>query len=210
MSWRTRSRSLAVGRNLDDTGDMKNRFQGVSFVGLAVLVASASSCGGSSGGGGGVGGPLGCAQVEPCGGDVLGTWKLTAGCINTAALTATIAAFCPGASASAAALTVSGTVTYNADMTYVASGVSEAVTVTEVVPISCTGQSSCAAFAQSLIAGSTDPTETATCTGSSTCTCKISGTTTLMTESGSYSTAATTLSMIPATTGTQSDNDYCV
>ena len=155
-----------------------------------------------------MGGPLGCAQVEPCGGDVLGSWKLAAGCINTAALTATIAAVCPGASASAAAPTVAGTLTFNSDSSYVATGVSETVAVTEVVPLSCTGQTSCAAFAQTIMDSSTTPVPV-TCTGSSTCTCTISASMTAMTESGTYYTAGTTLSTIP-TSGTQSNDDYCV
>lgn len=156
-----------------------------------------------------MGGPLGCAQVEPCGGDVVGSWHLAAGCINTAALTATLAAACPGASASNGSITVNGTVTYNADLTYVASGVSETVSITEVVPLSCTGQATCAAFAQSLMASGTGA-PAVSCSGSSTCTCTISGTNPVMAESGTYSTAGTTLSSIPTTTSVQSDDLYCV
>lgn len=208
MSGRTGSGSLAGGRTLDDTGDMKSQFRCGSFVGLAVLVASASSCGSSSGGGGGVGGPLGCAQVEPCGGDVVGTWTLAASCINTGALSAMLASVCPGASASAAAPTISGTLTFNSDLTYVANGVTGTVAITEVVPLSCTGDASCAAFAQTLTAGATSPVSV-NCSGSSTCTCAISGSMTTMTESGTYATTGTMLSTIP-TTGAQSDDPYCV
>src|SRR5205085_9641095 len=111
-------------------------------------------------------------------------------------------------SASASAPTVSGSLMFNPDLTYVATGVSEMLTVTEVVPLSCTGQASCAAFAQSIMAGSTSPVPV-TCSGSNTCTCTISGTAMSMNESGTYSTAGTTLSTIPAN-GTQSDDDYCV
>jgi len=156
-----------------------------------------------------VGGPLECAQVEPCGGDVVGTWHLAAACINTAALTATIAAACPGASISKASVTVAGTVTYNADLTYAASGVNETISITEIVPLSCTGEATCAAFAQMIMAGATNPL-TVSCTGSSTCTCMVAGTNPVMAESGTYSTAGTTLSSTASGTGVQSDDLYCV
>jgi hypothetical protein len=188
---------------------MKNdRLQQVSVVmGLAALLAGATSCGGGSGGGGGgVGGPLGCAQVAPCGGDVLGSWKLTGGCINTASLNATIKAICPGASASAGAPTISGTVTYNADLTYAAVNVSEGIMLTEVVPLNCTNETSCAAFAQSI----SDASTTVTCTGSGTCNCTFSAPAMPMSETGTYSTAGTVLSMTPDTTGVPSNNPYCV
>src|ERR1051325_1342147 len=184
-----------------------DRVQRVALVGLVVLVASAASCGGSSGGaGGGVGGPLGCAQVAPCGGAVLGGWNLTTACINTSALNATIKAVCPGASASASAPMISGTVTYNADLTYAASNVTEAIVLTEIVPLSCTGETDCATFGQSVTSGST----MVTCSGSGTCTCTFSGSMSPMSESGTYSMAGTVLSMTPDTTGVPSDNPYCI
>ena len=40
------------------------------------------ACGGSGGGGFNVGGPTSCGQVSPCGGDIVGSWAFTTGCIT--------------------------------------------------------------------------------------------------------------------------------
>jgi len=95
---------------------------------------------------------------------------------------------------------ISGTVTYNADLTY-SSNVHETFTGTETIPLSCLGFASCAAVV------SDSPDSTLTCTGTTTCTCQIGGSP-AGNESGTYSLSGTNLTMVgPDDTTT---NTYCV
>jgi hypothetical protein len=144
-----------------------------------------------------------CLQVQPCGGDVVGTWSFLGACTNAAAvadLSATLAADCPGAAASAVGVDVSGTVTYNADLTYSVNG-SETVSATETVPLACLGVTTCAGATTST-AGTT-----VTCTGTTTCTCQIHGVHPI-TEAGTYTTSGTTQTTTSATS--VDTNPYCV
>src|ERR1044071_5629613 len=88
------------------------------FLSLA-LASSVSSCGGGNGS---------CGKVAACGGDVVGSYTISAGCVNNAALNMEIggSASCPGITLSATGTTVTGSGSFNADLTY---------TVTETVKI---------------------------------------------------------------------------
>jgi hypothetical protein len=169
-------------------------------VGVLAISLSIVGCGG-----GGAAAPH-CAQVEPCGGDVVGTWKFAGACINNAAVSAELAAVCPGASINVSSLSVSGSITFNSDLTYSGSSVTMAETATESIPLSCTGQASCAALSMS------SNGMTATCSGTSVCTCRVtasaSGTAAGgLGSAGTYSTYGTTLTLQSSSTTTGS---YCV
>jgi hypothetical protein len=165
----------------------------------ALLCASAGGCGPGSGDGD----PPRCLQVQPCGGDVVGTWKLLGACTSPAFLSelnAQVQASCSGASVTALDVDLSGTFTYNPDLTYSMTG-TETISGTEMIPLSCLGYASCAA-AQPASADAT-----LTCTGTTICTCHI-GASSAAPETGTYTIVGTTLTTIgPVSTTTDA---YCV
>jgi hypothetical protein len=165
---------------------------------LAVLVGG---CGPSSGSNNN--GPPGCLQAQPCGGDVVGTWTFLGACTSPTFFSETnsqLQATCPGASVTAFDLGFSGTVTYNADLTYSANA-SETIDVTEMIPLSCLGFATCAAVV------SDSPDSTLSCTGTTVCACHIRGSSPGI-ETGTYTVSGTNLTMVgPDHTSTDA---YCV
>ena len=155
-------------------------------------------------GGGGDSAPPNCLQVQPCGGNVVGTWSLLGVCFSERyrmKASDSLAAVCPGASIDTFDIDVSGTITFNADLTYV-SNVHETVSATERIPLSCLG-----GFASCAEVTSSSPESTLTCTGTTMCTCHASGMPT-GDETGTYATSGTSLSMTdPNSTSTDA---YCV
>jgi hypothetical protein len=81
--------------------------------------------GGALGGSGGAGGQAAgtggsgasCGAVAACGGDIVGTWKVTQSCVTATDDLSTTGNGCSGASAGFN-FTYAGTITYNADQTY--------------------------------------------------------------------------------------------
>jgi len=187
---------------------MKTRASSIRMAAAAVvaLAASTGACGG-----GGQNTPPTCLQVQPCGGDVVGTWSFLGACTNVAALSQELSTDCPGASINAFGIAFTGTVTFNADSTYTATNWHESFAATETVPLSCAdGASSCAEGNES----SSDTTPggmvsiTTTCSGTSTCTCRVNGTITVSSDTGSWTTTGSALSMNGASTATTLS--YCV
>lgn len=175
------------------------------FLSLA-MAPILSACGGGAGS---------CGKVGACGGDVVGNYTISAGCVNTAALNMQIIDGCAGAKINSYSTSVSGSGSFNANLTY---SVTETVTLSasETLPASCLTQDgltlTCAqvdALLQSAILQ--DPTvfKSAHCTGSSSCTCTFTLAPQTMTETGTYTTAGTTITMLP-TTGVPKSNEYCV
>ena len=171
-----------------------------AVLGALICAAAAGGCGPSNGSDSA---PPSCLQVQPCGGDVLGTWSFLGACTSPALLqtfSEDLQASCPGASTTALDVDSSGTVTYNADLTY-AANVIETVRATETVPLSCLGFTSCA----QVVSNNADTT--ISCTGTTTCTCRVTGAPP-MTEMGTYTTTGTALTMA-GPTSTETDA-YCV
>jgi len=165
---------------------------------IGSLVVALAGCGG-----GGNSAPPNCLQVQPCGGNVVGTWTLLGACYASAfrtQLSTSLAASCPGASIDTLDIDMSGTVTFNADLTY-AANVHETLTITERIPLSCLNASSCAAVP------SNTSESTISCTGTTTCTCHASGMP-AGDETGTYTTSGTSLT-ITAPDSTTTDA-YCV
>ncbi len=143
----------------------------------AVVVATAvalsvASAGCSEGGSGGVnvGGPTGCGQVQPCGGDPIGTWALTSGCVTATALhDIATDAECPGFSSDIDVFDVEGTLTFNADGTYAIDGFSSRVSMTYDIPVACTYGGSCESQAGAI--DSNGVLESVTCSGTNLCHC---------------------------------------
>jgi len=179
---------------------MKKVPAGVVAACLALLAAAQITCGGS-------GAPPHCDQVEPCGGDVVGAWTFAGGCENTAVANMNLSTSCPGGSINSINISVTGSIAFNSDMTYMTTNVNASIHASETVPLSCTTATSCAAVT------STATGTTVTCSGGTTCTCSVtvtglSGGVLGGTTSGTYSISVTTLTL--QTAATTSSNDYCV
>jgi hypothetical protein len=161
------------------------------------------SCGGGSAGT--------CGKVEPCGGSVVGSWKAAATCANsdfvTMSFEQSLMGSCASATASGFTVSQTGTATFNADMTYSVSIV-DSSTVNFTIPASCnTSNVDCATFASYVQQASSAGT-TVTCTGSGTCNCHLA-TTMPQTDSGTYTTTGTTIT-INSADGSSQTGDYCV
>ena len=178
---------------------MKNSSR-ISVVDVLALSLSIVGCGGAAT-------APHCDQVEPCGGDVVSTWKFAGACVNDAAASATLAALCPGATINVSSLSVSGSITLNSDLSYSGSSVSVSETATESIPLSCSGAASCAGLSTSANG------MTVTCSGTSVCSCRVSSTASgtaagALGGSGTYSISGTTLTLQSSATSTM--GSYCV
>jgi hypothetical protein len=170
-----------------------------------MLAAPLVGCGGSSA-------PPNCGIEQPCGGDVVGNWSFAGVCSNVAASSAEVMAICPGASIGGSSISLTGSLIFNADGTYTASNWHETFSLTETVPLSCAGGSTSSCAENN---GTTTETQngvsatvTTTCTGTTVCTCRLSGNLSIASDAGSYTIAGTTLDLLgPATSGTF---PYCV
>lgn len=179
---------------------MKNSF---ALYCLGILSAiSLSACGGDS--------ESSCSNAAPCGGSIVGTWRVTSSCLSVSS--SAFAEGCPGATASSSNLRITGSGTYNADLTYVSSAaLSGSMSMT--LPAAClmaAGFIITCPELQALFA--TDPTfSSPTCTmAGSACKCvlPLSGQTT--TESGTYTTTAAGVLTATPQGETAEENDYCV
>jgi hypothetical protein len=165
-----------------------------------------AGAGGSSGSAGTGGSSGACLQVQPCGGNIVGSWQLTSECVDVESLQPTAQTACVDASITAAIVSVSGNLTFNADMSYTESATTTAIFVWHF-PASCLNGATCDAFGsaaqQGLPAG-----VTFTCTGPADCDC-TEGTIGTGSDSGTYSTSGSVLSITSDTTG-PATGAYCV
>jgi len=174
------------------------------------LVSLVLGCGGGGGGpsGFGVGGPSKCGQVLPCAGDLTGSWAFDTGCITAAGITeATAGTTCPGETLGVTDVKVSGTATFNADMTYTLDALSQQATFVLTVPSGCVGGVGCPMVAVSILA--TGQFDSVNCTGTSTCTCTVVQTPVVANETGTYTVAGNTLTTT-SDTGNVTSVDTCV
>jgi hypothetical protein len=170
------------------------------------LTPMVSACGGSSGS---------CGKVQPCGGDVVGNWRISGACLDSAALSMDIGMACPGATINISLVNVSGSASFNADLTYTVTQ-SASFTAQETIPASCLTSGgltlTCAQLDQQLqqqIAMDPSTFQSARCSGSSSCTCTFTIAPQTSTDTGTYTTSGTTLS-ITSSDGSTSSNGYCV
>ena len=87
---------------------------------FACFMVGVAGCGNGTGNGSqgfGVGGAMMCGQVSPCGGDLTGTWNFAAACITAIGIK-DLESVCPGLSVDVTSASISGTATFNSDMTY--------------------------------------------------------------------------------------------
>jgi hypothetical protein len=168
---------------------------------LAPLLLLAG-CGSSSGGT--------CASSAACGGNIVGTWTIGSSCVTANA--SMFDSQCPSATVSSSNVQLSGTFTFNGDMTYT-SNVTSSGSVVVTLPASCLTMQgvtvTCDQITQVFQANPT-PGVTFTCTGSSSCTCNETVANATSAMSGTYTTTAAGLLTETASDGTVSEGDYCV
>lgn len=151
-----------------------------------------------------------CANTAACGGAVVGTWTITSSCVSESA--SMLDSQCPTATASSSGLTITGSITYNADGTYAStSTVSGTIHVT--LPPSCLTSNgvtlTCNQINQ-LFQSNPTPGVTLNCTGSTSCDCRETLSAQTSSETGTYTTTAAGLLTDTPTGGTASETDYCV
>jgi len=174
--------------------------------GRALVVAGTLVLGCGAGGGGGAV-PPSCLTLHPCGGDLVGTWHFVGACVtDTATLTASARSACAGATVNSVEFGVSGSITFNADLTYSARGWNTAFREVTTSPVTCGSGTSCAD--QSMSVTSSDGSFSRdTCSGSDVCNCTASGLQAI-TETGTYTTSGSSLELIGPTTSR--GRSYCV
>lgn len=160
---------------------------------LAAAWLTLAACLGCGGGGA----ARSCGQVQPCGGDLIGSWTVTDGCANpdvaASELATTLGVSCPG-------LTVqlddaqSGLFTFTADMTFIASATTVGGIVTATIPASCLGGMSCAEL-QTFFG--LEGLMVHGCTGSAACTCAIDRVPLTLDGPGTYLVTGTSLELRP-------------
>lgn len=161
------------------------------------MAASLAGCGPS--------GNASCGQVQPCGGDPVGSWSFVGGCANEALLNAQLRETCPQASIDVLEFTASGRVTFNADLTFT-SEMRRRISARETFPLSCntTLATSCAELSQTVTAGM--ESIVTTCTGGATCDCSVTLAQNPAFDTGNYTISGTAL-VAPGALGA---SNYCV
>ena len=108
---------------------------------VLALAAAGFGCGAGSGGS--------CGATQPCGGDPVGAWTIKDGCSNPSVaaseLMTIVGGPCPALAITSTEDHPSGTITFNADLTFTAS-YSIAGSITAAVPASCFDEMPCAAL----------------------------------------------------------------
>ncbi len=162
-----------------------------------------ANCGGSSG--------ATCGGTAPCGGDVVGTWSITSDCVSAAGANAAFQAssnyFCPAATVSIVGINHTGTIVFNADMTYSIDSFLQSLTSRITLPSSCLNGMQCSDLTQAFASDTT--VQSATCSGGSSCVCTIVSVPQTVVDSGTYTTAGTTLEVQSTTSGADAV-PYCV
>jgi hypothetical protein len=163
---------------------------------------------GGSAGGGNAGAGASCGPMPPCGGDVVGTWSYVQGCVNNDAFAASLTMTCPGMTVSISNFALSGSVSFDADLSYATSSGVETLTVTEMLPPSCLNGITCSALQSSL--SQVSQFQSVTCSGSSSCTCDIVTSMDIVPQAGTYSTSGTTITTTQADASAAQSSSYCV
>ncbi len=187
---------------------------GISFGALTLLLAACSAGNGGTNGnpdGGGQAKPDGstggvtgtisfpdqCSALQACGGDVVGTWDYTAGCVENPFTG--LKSACPALTVTGLTGTAHGTLTFTA--TTVARNASATVAATISVPSSCAQpMGGCAGVQKQL----TDAGLVATCAGAGDCSCSVSRSDS-MDDSNGYTASGTTITL-----STGDKYEYCV
>jgi hypothetical protein len=170
-------------------------------LGASTLALAAAGCGGGKASDA----PSACLQAQPCGGDVVGTWRWLGGCVNPAALSSVVAA-CPAWTVDGT-IDISGTATFRADLSY-SFDVAETITVSQGIPLSCTSFASCADVQADLAASMMD--STVTCTGTTTCNCVATSSIPQTQADGTYVISGSNITLTNPSSTNPTMDVYCV
>lgn len=168
-------------------------------IGALILAISSLGCGesGSDDGGKNIVPPQGCGTINPCGGDLTGTWKVLGGC-SDALFSNGLLACPPNTPEELVGLGYAGTVTFNSNMTYTANFV-------------WTGGESYAIPSSCMPGGVTCAEVNPLCSGGSSCTCSAGAAGASIIEgSGSYSIDGNQLIVSMEPNSSIAGIDYCV
>lgn len=192
-------------------------------LGALLVVGCGGGSGGSGGSGGGGNGSGGqCSGDVSCGGNVVGTWDITSTCESGNSSSSQQG--CTIQNIDASNLHETGSITFNADLSYSVT-FTVSGSVNETVGSSCltmgTTSLTCADFSSALQtilrSDGGDTISSVSCQGAVTsCVCSFGYATTTMTESGTYTTSgamltttSTTSTSTTSTTGPETQS-YCV
>jgi len=151
-----------------------------------------------------------CGRVQPCGGDLVGTWKPAGSCFDPTAVLAQVASSAGIQCPSGVTLTLTSstlnrdiTATFAANRTYSGTSVTTGMLAFDV-PGACIGGETCGEVGAALAASFDAPS----CTGNTTCACSVTQNLT-SSETGTYTVSASVLETMPSG-GTAVQTDYCV
>jgi hypothetical protein len=157
-----------------------------------------------------------CGAVQPCGGDLVGDWSIVADCLSDATVSMSFAellgASCPTVTGHAS-LAASGSVAFGADLGYMASGMISGVFEMQIPP-SCFAGAMCAdvdaAFRTEFAADPQPDLAFLSCGGTVDCICRFKVGPRSWSESGSYATSGTTVTVTSSLDGSMSGGAYCI
>lgn len=156
---------------------------------VLALAAAGFGCGAGSGGS--------CGATQPCGGDPVGAWTITDGCSNRSVaaseLMTIVGGPCPALTITSIEDQQSGTVTFNADLTFTAS-YSVTGSITAAVPASCFDDMPCAALETFL---GMEGLLVHGCTGTATCACVVDRVPETLDGAGTYMVTGNLLELHP-------------
>lgn len=141
-----------------------------------------------------------CETTEPCGGDAVGDWTIATACIPDFAFQAPEE--CPTATASVSNLSLPGTVSINADGSYLLTTEGMSMDLTIHIPRSCIGDLTCTDLATYMEADCADASDGDGCD----CASQQSGEPD--TETGTWTSEGTTVTLTNAD-GEVETVDYC-
>jgi hypothetical protein len=182
------------------------------WVGLAIGVTFLGCSSSSSGSG------SSCTDSASCGGNLVGTWNITQACTGNTSVGQSNNTFCPSETVVLGTPQVSGSITFNSDMSY-SLALTEMISETVTVPASCLTVNgltlTCDQIAQVFNSvtqsgdAGTSPTTCAAAGGG--CNCALSSATVNYQEGGSYTTSGSNYTTTPTTgNGGPGGGTYCV
>jgi hypothetical protein len=159
----------------------------VHVIATVAALAFAACSGGENG--------TNCQTVQPCGGDLIGSWRSTASCPVASAAADTLRRDLNCADAQLLQISESEptTITFGDDLTYSGDSPIEDVSITASIPASCVGGTNCADVTRELA----NHYDSSDCSGGSTCTCKIPWLGSSLNGFGTYTTSGSTLTLTP-------------
>jgi hypothetical protein len=182
---------------------------------VAVVVVGIVGCGGS-----GDGRAASCGKVSPCGGGLVGSWKVVAGCDQAGILTtgASLVLACPNLVIDVLDRSSDGTMTFGADGTYTASTVTSQTLRADLppsclslngTPLTCSeaGLALKLALAVAPVVGNVDCTTT---TRQLTCSCTFALGPETIEEAGTFSTLANRVTTVSFDGTSTASRTYCV